>query len=155
MIIKGVTIQNFMCYYGTNVFDLLNGLNLVLGDNGGGKTKFFESFEWLFDPNKSQTENRISKKKAKEVNPEETFIVKVSVFGDHFDERFTLEKSFEVLKKSDNELKMMNFKFNGYRENVKGERTICEGDKLLEYIFPGKIRRYCLFKGEEQLMILV
>ena len=113
MIIKGVSIQNFMCYYGTNVFNLVDGLNLVLGDNGGGKTKFFESFEWLFDPNKSQAENRISKKKAKEVNPEETFIVKVSVFGDHFDEHFTLEKSFEVVKRD-----IINTYYQTYIENA-------------------------------------
>ena len=38
MIIKQVIIKNFRSYYGENVFDFSDGLTLIIGDNGDGKT---------------------------------------------------------------------------------------------------------------------
>ena len=49
MIIREVTIENYLCYYGPKKFNLADGLNIILGENGEGKTKFFEAIEWLFD----------------------------------------------------------------------------------------------------------
>ena len=48
MIIKKIEINNFRSYYKFNVFELDNGLNLIIGSNGDGKTTFFEALEWLF-----------------------------------------------------------------------------------------------------------
>ena len=50
MRIKSIDIKNFRSYYGANNhFELSDGLTLILGDNGDGKTTFFEALEWLFD----------------------------------------------------------------------------------------------------------
>lgn len=49
MIIKRIIIKNFRSYYGENVFGFSNGLTLILGDNGDGKTTFFEALQWLFN----------------------------------------------------------------------------------------------------------
>ena len=51
MIIKNSNIKNFRSYYGdNNHFEFSqNGLTLVLGDNGDGKTTLFEALQWLFD----------------------------------------------------------------------------------------------------------
>ena len=38
MIIKNIHIRNFRSYYGDNSFDFSNGLTLIIGDNGDGKT---------------------------------------------------------------------------------------------------------------------
>lgn len=49
MIIKEIRIKNFRSYYGDcNRFEFSDGLTLILGDNGDGKTTFFEALEWLF-----------------------------------------------------------------------------------------------------------
>ena len=49
MIIKEIRIKNFRSYYGeNNQFEFSDGLTLILGDNGDGKTTFFEALEWLF-----------------------------------------------------------------------------------------------------------
>ena len=49
MIIKEIRIRNFRSYYGDdNTFEFSEGLTLILGDNGDGKTTFFEALEWLF-----------------------------------------------------------------------------------------------------------
>lgn len=50
MIIKEIRIKNFRSYYGdNNRFELSNGLTLILGDNGDGKTTFFDALLWLFN----------------------------------------------------------------------------------------------------------
>ena len=50
MIIKEVRIKNFRSYYGdNNHFGFSDGLTLILGDNGDGKTTFFEALQWLLD----------------------------------------------------------------------------------------------------------
>ena len=49
MIIKEIRINNFRSYYGSNCLSLSQGLTLIIGDNGDGKTTLFEALEWLFD----------------------------------------------------------------------------------------------------------
>ena len=45
MIIRKIQIENYLCYYDNNNFELSKGLNIILGENGEGKTKFFEGFK--------------------------------------------------------------------------------------------------------------
>ena len=49
MIINRITIKNFRSYYGEVVFEMSKGLTLIIGDNGDGKTTFFEALQWLFN----------------------------------------------------------------------------------------------------------
>ena len=50
MIIKELRIKNFRSYYGdNNRFVFSDGLTLIIGDNGDGKTTFFEALQWLFN----------------------------------------------------------------------------------------------------------
>ena len=49
MILKNILIKNFRSYYDENRFEFSRGLTLIIGDNGDGKTTFFEALEWLFD----------------------------------------------------------------------------------------------------------
>ena len=68
MILKSMNIKNFRSYYGDNTFEFAQGLTLIIGDNGDGKTTFFEALEWLFDTateNKSAT--NISEKRKSEM----------------------------------------------------------------------------------------
>ena len=49
MIIKNITIQNFRSYYGKTSFDIGEGLTLIIGSNGDGKTTFFDCDINVFD----------------------------------------------------------------------------------------------------------
>ena len=61
MKLNKIIIRNFRSYYGENQFELSDGLTLVIGDNGDGKTTFFEALEWLFDTSKiNKSESNIS-----------------------------------------------------------------------------------------------
>lgn len=50
-IINQISFQNFFNYYGTfenNTYEFSEGVNIVVADNGGGKSKFFNGFLWIF-----------------------------------------------------------------------------------------------------------
>jgi DNA sulfur modification protein DndD len=50
MIIKSIAIENFQCYAGSfdqNIFEFRKGLNVVIGDNGSGKSKLYDAFFWV------------------------------------------------------------------------------------------------------------
>ena len=50
MIIKEIRIRNFRSYYGdNNRFEFSDGLSIIVGDNGDGKTTFFEAIQWLLN----------------------------------------------------------------------------------------------------------
>lgn len=71
MIIKKIEIENFRSYYKSNVFELVNGLNLIIGSNGDGKTTFYEALEWLFrtDGTSKADTKLISRREAKNFLP--------------------------------------------------------------------------------------
>jgi DNA sulfur modification protein DndD len=49
MKLHSISLTNFLCYYGSNnklTFD--DGLNLILGANGYGKSKLYDAFQWVF-----------------------------------------------------------------------------------------------------------
>lgn len=50
-IINQISFQNFFNYYGSfddNSYEFSEGVNIVVADNGGGKSKFFNGFLWIF-----------------------------------------------------------------------------------------------------------
>ncbi|WP_339349292.1 AAA family ATPase, partial [uncultured Alteromonas sp.] len=62
MLIKSLSLKNFQCYSGEfnqNHFEFHNGLNLIIGNNGNGKSKVFDGFYWvlydqIFDTNRRE-----------------------------------------------------------------------------------------------------
>lgn len=153
MIIKKITIENFLCYYGVKEFELSDGLNIVLGENGEGKTKFFDALEWLFTRTEEDLNKLISAKAYGEIDEEEEFKVRVAITTEQFNEKQTVSKSFTVKKLADNETETSNLTLQGVEETRTGERTPVDGQKLLDRIFPSEIRRYSMFKGESELDI--
>lgn len=152
MKIESITLENFQCYYDLNQFIFERGLNIVLGDNGEGKTKFYEAIHWLFNGDRFNLEPLISKKKLKENYNGDKFNVSVSMTVTVGNLQQKLKKSFKV-ESGTQEIKTESFEFIGISENDIGEREKMDGDKLLDYIFPPQIRRYSMFKGEAELDI--
>lgn len=152
MIIKEITIQNFRSYYGINTIKFNDGLMIFIGDNGDGKTTFFEALEWLFDTSKQNLDFRlISEKKLSELSEFEIDILRVSMTFDHDGEKI-IEKSFSYSKDGNNDIRTSDFQFKGF-ENVGSERIPIQGGRLLDRCFETAIRKYCLFKGEENLNV--
>ena len=153
MIIKEVLIENYLCYYGIKKFSLSNGLNIILGENGEGKTKFFEALDWLLNGDNNNLDQLISKKALAEKDNEDSFRVRVEITVEQYDQTKILSKQFTVKKIEDNKCSVGNSVLSGIEETSNGERNTLDGKELLEQIFPGQIRRYSMFKGEEELNI--
>ena len=152
MILKKLIIKNFRSYYGENEFVFSKGLTLIIGDNGDGKTTFFEALEWLFDTvTDDKAETNVSEKRKAELYVGESDEVSVSLSFEH-DVEMELVKSFKFKKKGDGTISTSDFVFRGY-ENSGSERLSRNGRQLLESCFDSVIRKYCLFKGESELNV--
>ena len=152
MKLNKIIIKNFRSYYGENVFEFSPGLTLVIGDNGDGKTTFFEALEWLFDTSvESKPEAHISAMRKAEMSIHDTDEVSVSLLFEHNGEK-EICKKFTFEKISDKSAPTRDFSFYGYI--VTGtERSKMPGKTLLESCFDSVLRRYCLFKGESDLNV--
>ena len=147
MKLNKIIIKNFRSYYGENCFELSDGLTLVIGDNGDGKTTFFEALEWLFDTSKdNKSESNIS-----EMRIGDSDEVSVTMTFDHRGEK-EICKKFIFEKDTNGSVRTRDFSFVGY-EIVGAERYKRDGKILLESCFDTVIRRYCLFKGERELNV--
>ena len=145
-------IKNFRSYYGENCFELSDGLTLVIGDNGDGKTTFFEALEWLFDTSKdNKSESNISEMRKAEMGIGDSDEVSVTMTFEHGGEK-EICKRFIFEKDTNGAIRTRDFSFIGY-EIVGPERHKRDGKILLESCFDTVIRRYCLFKGERELNV--
>ena len=103
MKLNKIIIRNFRSYYGENQFELSDGLTLVIGDNGDGKTTFFEALEWLFDTSKiNKSESNISEMRKMELGIGDVDEVSVTMIFEHGGEKeickkFIFEKN-DILK---------------------------------------------------------
>ena len=76
MIINKLTLNNFMCYYNHKAFEFSNGLNIILGHNGDGKSTIFTAFNWIFNQySELELAEVYSKKKYHEILENESFDV--------------------------------------------------------------------------------
>lgn len=151
MIIKKIEIDNFRSYYKTNVFEIENGLNLIIGSNGDGKTTFYEALEWLFltDCTRRTDEKYISKKRSDELLENESDDVRVSMTYEHNGKLKTLEKMFHFTKSFDGAVTMSNYSHLLIEQNGV-ERMVKEGTRF-DVDLPAEIRKYTMFKGESEL----
>jgi len=154
MIIKKIQIENFLCYYNEKSFHFEDGLNIILGENNEGKTKFFEAIEWLFNGTNTQLENLVSSKKFKEITFEESFKVSVSMVVENTNGEYKISRSFLVNKTKNNDIETRGLNFEGQETDLAtGRRIPINGQELLNAIFPFQIREYSMFKGETELNI--
>ncbi len=152
MNIKEITIVNFRSYSGINPIKFNDGLMLFIGDNGDGKTTFFEALEWLFNTTNQNMDKRlVSQKKIAELPEYESDIVQVSMTFNHNGEKI-IEKSFSFKKLLNGNIETSDFQFKGFESDIEGRNPI-HGGVLLDRCFEAAIRKYCLFKGEDNLNV--
>ena len=153
MIIKSLNIRNFRSYYASNQFEFSKGLTLIVGDNGDGKTTFFEALQWLFDttPKGNASIDHVSEMCKSKLEIGETNTVSVVMTFDHDGEK-QLEKSFVVERRGDAEFRVSGFKFIRFQSNGT-ERVQVPGNTLVFRCFDAFIRNYSMFKGESTLNV--
>lgn len=151
MIIQRLEIDNFRSYYKSNTFEFINGLNLIIGSNGDGKTTFYEAIEWLFrtDGTIKMDSKFISKKRIEELSKDDSDNVRVAMTYEHKGSVKTLEKAFRFTKSFDGEVTTSNYTFSLIEQNGV-ERDVKDGIRF-DHDLPSEIRKYTMFKGESDL----
>jgi len=154
MIIQKIEIQNFRSYYMDNSFELSDGLNLIIGSNGDGKTTFYEALEWLFrtDGTNKMDTKYISKKRSEELMPNNSDDVRVAMTYEHKGRIKVLEKMFHFTKSFDGEVSTSNYSF--YLIEGNGVERIIKDGVAFDKDLPSEMRKFIMFKGEQDLNIL-
>lgn len=153
MTIKEIRIKNFRSYYGNdNVFKFSDGLTLILGDNGDGKTTFFEALEWLFmtelDRGNQELEN-VSEMRKSKLEIGEVDEVSVFMSFEHNGLK-SVEKSFTFERTGENSFKVGKVYYTGYEDTDSGREQV-SGKLLVNRCYDAFIQRFSMFKGESRL----
>ena len=153
MIIKEIIIKNFRSYYGeNNRFEFSDGLTLILGDNGDGKTTFFEALQWLFNTSldNGNIEN-VSEMRKSELAVGEQDEVSVFMSFEH-DGVKSVEKSFVFERTSDSSFRVGKTNYVGYEDTDSGREKV-SGKILINRCYDAFIQRFSMFKGESELNV--
>ena len=153
MIIKELKIKNFRSYYGENTFKFSDGLTLILGDNGDGKTTLFEALQWLFNTtiDKPNMDN-VSEMRKSKLEIDEQDEVSVSMIFDHDGEK-SVKKSFTFKRTGEKTFQHNNdLTYRGY-ETKGSEREFANGKQLIDRCYDAFIQRFSMFKGESELNV--
>ena len=159
MIIRRIEIENFRSYYGNeNVFEFGDGLTLILGDNGDGKSTFFEALQWLLDISntddvqKSHALDNFSEMKKSELGIGESARLRVKIDFEH-DGSKSVEKMFVITKIAEDGFSVSDIKFKGKEDTDEG-RLSPDGRRLIARCFDAEMQHFSMFKGESRLDVL-
>lgn len=163
MYIEKITIKNFRSYYGTKTFLFKEGLNLVLGANGDGKTTFYDALFWAFSDGDGKigssvlsNEAQISAKLLNSMKPGEENEVRVQVNLCDGDEKKSVYKRFTVKKEVNGKFTIENWMHHCKLIRIdSNDSDDFQASTLLAGYnwFPPLVRKYSMFQGEGALKI--
>lgn len=174
-IINSIAFNNFFNYYGEfdeNQYDLKDGLNIIVADNGAGKSKFFNAFLWLFDDVVLDSDDKseksipqaavkiVSDKAKNETKVNDT--VRCGIRIEYSDNRYKYEiiKSFELTRVNDGKITDENtwqfipidLEVNRSELVLHKYKPIYEADdkrKIIDKLIHPSFRKYSFLQGEE------
>jgi len=147
-----------MCYYDNKTFEFSDGLNIILGHNGDGKSTIFTAFNWIFDQySELELAEVYSKKKYSEILDKENFDVSIECIITQYNEEYKIMKSFTVTKNDENP------RFSRIMEEIwikdlnTGERNLDRRNisKLAQQVFPEAFRNFSMFETETDALKIV
>jgi len=166
MILTKVFLKNFMCYYDENIFEFSEGINVVIGDNGYGKSKLYDAIHWVmydqcfdtsadqFKSTKQLNDKLISDRAIFETDEGK---IECSVSLTFYDSRkentYTFERSInaskndgEVTYQSDSVARVTERKGVLSAQIIDDEVNI---KRLKRKVLPDNIKPYMWFQGEQ------
>ncbi|MEG3346094.1 AAA family ATPase [Pseudoalteromonas sp. B5MOD-1] len=167
MIINQISMKNFQCYVGgheRNNFKFQEGLNLIVGNNGGGKSKLFDAFYWVlydkifnsdtraFTPTREYGEKLVSDKVTRNLVVGETASAEVVITAIGSNEKeYRLTRAFHVTKMSEDN-KWVCEPSRLIIEDKKTTRWFpCSEseESVLRRVIPPQLKPYMWFQGEQ------
>lgn len=166
MLIKSLSLKNFQCYSGDfsqNHFEFHNGLNLIIGNNGNGKSKVFDGFYWvlydqIFDTNRREFtstsqygEKLISDKVTRNCDIAETVTTEACLVVESSQyKEYRLTRQFSCKRVDENEWEKAPSTL--VIEEKKANRWQVSShnvDSILNMVIPKQIKPYMWFQGEQ------
>ena len=168
MIINYISMRNFQCFYGpheSNTVTFSDGINIIIGDNGHGKSKLWNAFYWalydeIFDSDRErfvttrQSGESIFSDRAKKECAVEEFVkaeIKLEVVDSQGD-RFEIYRMLKAKKLDDRNWEPApSSTLLIRRYKVTQWQTVDASDyrSILERVLPGHLKPYMWFQGEQ------
>jgi DNA sulfur modification protein DndD len=174
-IINKISLQNFFNYYGSynnNTYDFKEGINIVVADNGAGKSKLFNALLWVFYDELLDSDTKITRsiramsiKTISDLAKSETEIgnsVKCGVRIEFEDSRcyFEVEKSFSATKiKKGGITDVSSWEITYHESEVSQSDKVIKRYKpifdlaqkaeIIDKLIRKDLRQYSFFQGEE------
>lgn len=168
MIIKKIELDDFMCYAGKeNCIEFSEGINVIIGDNGYGKSKLYDAFYWVmydqvFVPEKKEFQSTKSvksklisdKAKAETENGRVSASVKITFHNLERDSMYMLERRYSISVTDGNVQEDHDGEFTIMEKELSylNARMVTDEDKkrtILNSILPSQIKDYLWFQGEQ------
>lgn len=168
MIIRSISLKDFQCYFGSheeNRLEFTSGINLVIGENAGGKSKLFDAFYWVlrdqifhsdireFVPTRRYREKIFSDKAKKQCSVGGQVSAEVVLnLEDSLGENFRITRIYRAKRTDENswaaddasKLLIEQYKSTQW-QSVHSERH----DSILNRVIPGHVKPYMWFQGEQ------
>lgn len=167
MIIEKIELENFMCYAGKSSMEFTEGINVIIGDNGYGKSKLYDAFYWVmydqvFVPEKKEFQNTKAVKsaiisdKAKSNAKDGKVSTSVSITFHNLekDNVFILERKYtanikdgKIIESNDSEFTVMKKELSYLNAKMVNDEE--EKRRIVANILPPKMKDYLWFQGEQ------
>lgn len=167
MILQSIELNDFMCYAGTNRFDFTEGINVIIGDNGYGKSKLYDAFWWVmynqcFDTSlkKFKSTNLLKRQiiSDKAIDETEEGMISASVILTFhntekdslyiLERRYSIRKSIDKIIEDQDSEEIIWFKEMSYM-NAKEVKEADQIERIKKSILPDNIKPYMWFQGEQ------
>ena len=165
MIIEKIELENFMCYAGKNSMEFTEGINVIIGDNGYGKSKLYDAFYWvMYDQvfvsekkefqNTKMVKSKIISDKAKSKPKDGKLSASASITFHNLenDKVFILERKYTVnvkdgklVESNDSEFTVMQKELSYLNAKMVNDEE--EKRKIVARILPPHIKDYLWFQG--------
>lgn len=166
MLIKSLSLKNFQCYSGDfdkNHFEFHDGLNLIIGNNGNGKSKVFDGFYWvlydqIFDTDRREFtssshygEKLVSDKATRGCDIGEKVTTEACLVVESSQQReYRLTRVFTCKRKTESDwehppstLVIEEKKSNRWQPSTHNAEAV------LNMVIPSQIKPYMWFQGEQ------
>ena len=168
MIINSLSMKNFQCYYGeheSNKLNFTDGLNLIIGDNGGGKSKLFDAFYWvIYDQiflsdtrrmvsTEQYKDSLISDKAKSECQVGESVVAEVIIEAKSTQERiYKLTRIYKAKKLGEKDWEVDRSSQLLISEYIRSRWELVSSEKhdsYLQRVIPRHLKPYMWFQGEQ------